>query len=297
MGSRFQYCRFADADAALTHSAALPQVAVRALIDVVRIRLRRTVRASAIVALVLYGLAASCFLPLLRRSIRESLIRGWSTGVLRVLHVRAQLLCAQPVPTNGVLLSNHVSWLDIIVLNALLPSRFVAKQEVRKWPVFGWLARQAGTVFVHRDRRMETGVMNDQLAELIRHGERLAIFPEGTTTEGEFVLPFRSALLDCAVKTECAVYPVAVRYRTADDTLDKLPAFVGDDTLGASLWRIFGQPELHVEVTIGKPLRAGSHRRELAAEAHAAVTDLLRQAEVRRRQPVTAPEGPPPRPA
>jgi 1-acyl-sn-glycerol-3-phosphate acyltransferase len=254
-------------------------VAVRTLIDTARIAARRTARGSAIMALVLYGLVASCILPLFRRSIRESLIRGWSKGVLRVLHVRATLRCAPPVPVSGVLLSNHVSWLDIIVLNALLPSRFVAKREVRKWPVFGWLARQAGTVFVRRDRRMETGAMNNRLADLIRHGERLAVFPEGTTTEGESVLPFRSALLDCAVKTECAVYPVAVRYRTADGTLDKLPAFIGDDTLGASLWRIFGQRELYVDVSIGQPLPASGNRRELAAEAHAAVMDLLRHAE------------------
>jgi 1-acyl-sn-glycerol-3-phosphate acyltransferase len=271
------------------------------LIDTARasaqVAARRTTRASAIVALVLYGLVASCFLPLFHRSIREGLIRGWSKSVLRVLHLRAQLLCSLPVPTNGVLLSNHVSWLDIIVLNSLLPSRFVAKQEVRKWPVFGWLARQAGTVFVRRDRKMETGVMNNRLAELIRHGERLAVFPEGTTTDGESVLPFRSALLDCAVKTECAVYPVAVRYRTADGRLDKLPAFVGDDALGASLWRIFGQPELYVDLSIGQPLPVSGHRRDLAADAHAAVTDLLRQAEARRRHPVTAPEDSPPRPA
>lgn len=256
-------------------------MAVRTLIDTAQVAARRIARASAIVALVLYGLVASCFLPLFRRSIRDSMIRGWSKAVLRVLHVRAHLLCAQPVPTRGVLLSNHVSWLDIIVLNALLPSRFVAKQEVRKWPVFGWLARQAGSVFVRRDRRMETGVMNNRLADLIRHGERLAVFPEGTTTEGESVLPFRSALLDCAVKTGCAVYPVAVRYRTADGRLDKLPSFVGDDTLGASLWRIFGQPELHVDLSIGQRLITGGHRRELAAEAHAAVMDLLRYTERR----------------
>jgi len=177
---------------------------------------------------------------------------------------------------NLLIVANHISWLDIFVLNALVPVRFIAKVELARWPVAGRMVRDVGTLFIERERRRDTLRVNRQAAQVLEQGDIIAIFAEGTTTYGDELLPFKSSLLQPIVDARGQVQPVALRYRAHDDAPSALPAYVGDDPFIASFWRVCGAHRLRVEVHVLDRLHAeGRHRRELAREAEAAVRAAL----------------------
>lgn len=179
------------------------------------------------------------------------------------------------LPETPVLwLANHVSWVDIAVLGALRPLSFLAKSEVGGWPLAGWLARQAGTLFIRRGAG-DTLDLGRQLAEQLQQGCHLALFPEGTSSDGSAVLRFHPRLLAAAVDSGAALQPVAIRYRR-DGQRDPLAPFVGDDELPAHLLRLLGAERALVEVTLLAPIAsAGLSRSELARRAHAAIAAVV----------------------
>lgn len=165
-------------------------------------------------------------------------------------------------------LANHVSWTDIAVLGALCPLSFLAKAEVAQWPLAGWLARQAGTLFI---RRGASGDLGEQLAVHLQHGHPLALFPEGTSSDGRDVLRFHPRLLAAAVASGAPIQPVALRYRRHGQR-DALAPFVDDDTLPAHLLRLLGAERAQVEVILLPPLDSTAlARSELARRSHAAI--------------------------
>ena len=172
-----------------------------------------------------------------------------------------------------LLVCNHLSYLDIIVLAAVQPVRFVAKSEVRHWPWFGWLARCAGTVFVDRQDQRALPVLNQRLVEVIRQTGRLVLFPEGTSSDGQTILPFRSSLLAVPAAENWPVQPVWIGYELPDGDATHAVCWWGDMTLLPHLWRLLGFREIRVTVRLGRPIRHWD-RKELAAQLHAAVCDL-----------------------
>ncbi|OFX13083.1 MAG: hypothetical protein A2516_09580 [Alphaproteobacteria bacterium RIFOXYD12_FULL_60_8] len=181
-----------------------------------------------------------------------------------------------PVKDQGALLvSNHVSYLDIPVLAALLDGRFVAKTEVRGWPLFGFLARISGTVFV---ARRATGMLSErrEVAERLAQGETIFLFPEGSSSDGTKVLPFRSGLLSAVLADEAAetlVQPVSLIYRPALGYV-----WHGDMNLAPHLWRVFGRAKpsvVEVRFHPPRPSSAFSNRRDLTAWAEDAVAQAL----------------------
>ncbi|MCC6074608.1 lysophospholipid acyltransferase family protein [Pseudomonas sp. GCM10022188] len=179
------------------------------------------------------------------------------------------------LPESPVLwLANHVSWVDIAMLGALRPLSFLAKAEVRGWPLAGWLAQQAGTLFIRRGAG-EAGDLGGQLAERLRLGSHLVIFPEGTSSDGGDVLRFHPRLLAAAVASGAALQPVAIRYRR-DGARDELAPFVGDDELPAHLLRLLAAERAGVEITLLEPIASdGLSRSELASRAHAAIRQVV----------------------
>ncbi len=179
------------------------------------------------------------------------------------------------LPDTPVLwLANHVSWVDIAVLGALRPLSFLAKAEVGEWPLAGWLARQAGTLFIRRGAG-EALDLGRQLAGHLQQGHHLAIFPEGTSSDGSAVLRFHPRLLAAALDSGAAVQPVALRYRRAG-TRDQLAPFVGDDELPAHLLRLLAAERAVVEIDLLEPIAvAGLTRSELARRAHAAIATVV----------------------
>src|SRR6266478_2549306 len=138
---------------------------------------------------------------------RAAWLHRWCSFACRVLGVRATT-CGS-MPTSGLLVCNHLSYLDVIVLSSIGPCIFVAKRDVAAWPLFGWLARAAGTIFVDRERRLASADVVDLVREAVAGGLLVVLFPEGTSSDGSTVLPFKSALLESAVELRCPVAAAA----------------------------------------------------------------------------------------
>ncbi len=204
---------------------------------------------------------------------RDRVIRDWSRAVLRTCRIELQL--DGPPPTAPCLLAiNHVSWLDIVVLNAVAPTRFVAKADVDRWPVVGALARGSGTLFIERSRPRDAMRVMHDMTRCLREGQQVSVFPEGTTSAGDRILPLHANLFQAAVSAAVAVQPVLLRYLDADGvTPSTAPAYVGDDSILRTLWRMAAAPRLHASIAYLSPIHGGE-RRALAR----AVQDSLQQA-------------------
>jgi 1-acyl-sn-glycerol-3-phosphate acyltransferase len=221
-------------------------------------------------------LTAALLFPFYARARRQAAIRIWSATLLRILGVR---LHAHDAPVRArplMLVANHVSWLDIFVLNAVLPVRFVAKSEIRGWPAVGWLSLKTGTLFIERGRRRDTARVNLLMAEAMLDGDVVAVFPEGTTTDGSQVLRFHSALLQPALIAGAGVQPVALRFARSDGSLCVEAAYDGDKSLWFTLLQILRQPMIDAHLHF-LPLLANDapHRRALADAAQAAIANRL----------------------
>lgn len=244
--------------------------------------LRQTWRLGSLAVHIVIGLALSGLVfPLVGVRGRASCFEWWSRRLLRIVRLEVRTRgdpAAAPAGEPLMLLSNHVSWLDIFVLRSVTPCRFVAKSEIRRWPLVGWMVARQGTVFVQRARRHDTARVNDSLEQALRAGDAMAVFPEGTTTDGSEVRPFHASLLQPLVRVQGWAVPVAVRYVNADGSRDDTPAYTGDLSLWESAKRITARPGLWAEVSFLSPVHAvGRHRRDLAevtAKAVAAALDL-----------------------
>ncbi len=196
--------------------------------------------------------------------------------VLRVLRVRP-LYHGEP-PGEGVLVSNHLGYLDILVYAARSPMVFVSKAEVARWPIFGWLSRLAGTLFIHRGRRADVARIGREMAAVVGEGTVVAFFPEGTSTGGEGVLPFHAGLLAPVVEWRWRVAPAAIRYRLpeGEGCAAQEVAYWGEMRFGPHLLRLLGKSFIEAEVCYGHAEAAGADRRDLAVRLHAEVSRLLR---------------------
>ncbi len=216
--------------------------------------------------------------PRLSATQRDREVLAWAGRLLAILGVRVTVHGRPPdVHHSGALLvANHVSWLDISLLHSLCPVRFVSKAEVRDWPVVGRLAVASGTLFLERSRKADAHRLNGEMADLLRAGDCLALFPEGTTSDGSGLLPFYPSLLQPAIQAGAPVWPVAIRYRHPDGRLNLDAAYFNHMSLGRSLLKILGQREIRAEVHFLDPIpTAGQRRRELAGQAAAAIRAVL----------------------
>jgi len=239
----------------------------------------RVARAARLSVHVVEGVATTLLVfPWVGLPRRRELIRRWSARMLRMLRVETRFhgVPEGGLPGNLLIVANHISWLDIFVLNTLQPARFVAKAELRRWPVVGWLSASVGTVFVERARRRHTGAVNEDTAAALRGGDVVAIFPEGTATDGMTMLPFKGSLLQPIVDAEGHVQPIAIRYRDVDGTPSVAPAYAGDTSFMASFWNVTGERGLIAEMHLVPVLPARArHRRELARAAETAIRTVL----------------------
>jgi 1-acyl-sn-glycerol-3-phosphate acyltransferase len=177
-----------------------------------------------------------------------------------------------------LLVANHISWLDILVMHAARHCRFVSKSDVKHWPVIGMLATGGGTLYIERESRRDAMRVVHRMADSLRAGDIVAIFPEGTTSDGLSLLPFHANLIQAAVSAGAPAQPVALQFiETATGRPSTTPCYVGDDTLLASMWRTLAGPAITAVVTYGQPQRAqGRDRRAWAADLQAAVEQLRR---------------------
>ncbi len=208
---------------------------------------------------------------------RFAAVARWSQRVLQSVSLRLRVFGTPPTAGTGTLLvANHVSWADVPAIHSVVPAHFVSKSEVRAWPLIGWMAAQAGTLFLDRDRKIAARAMNDTIAAFLAQGKMVALFPEGTTSAGDRVLPFYPSLFEPAVQSGALVQPLAIRYCDAAGNPTDAAAFVGEMTLRESLRRLAAAGGAMVELHF-LPRRSaqGAHRRELAFATHQAIRQRL----------------------
>jgi 1-acyl-sn-glycerol-3-phosphate acyltransferase len=207
---------------------------------------------------------------------RLKLNRAWSLRMLQLCGMRLVVHNDGARLDEGVLVvANHISWIDIYVINAWRPTPFVSKAEIRKWPVVGWLAQQLGTVFIQRERRSDAKRIMHELADRLNSGELMCVFPEGTTTDGVQLLPFHANMFQAAVSASRPVQPVCLMYEDAQGRQSTAPAYIDEMSLGESLDALLRGGPLTAHVYVGAPLAPGADRRLLAVEAQASVGAAL----------------------
>lgn len=236
--------------------------------------LRACFRGGRVACHIIYGIWLACFFPALSQGIRQRIMKHWSRTLLDMLHVKFEVRgCMQPANMSGrILVANHVSWLDVFALNAVVPAYFVAKSEIRDWPLLGWLCHRAGTLFVKRSVRRDTVRINREISDVLKQGECIALFPEGTSTDNVLPGHFHSSLLQVAIDINVAICPVAIRYHDGAGKANSDAAFVGDMSFVQSLWKIMCSPSLHVTLFYLPPLPCeGKNRRLLASEAQGSI--------------------------
>ena len=244
------------------------------------IRLRLAWRLARVIVHLLAGLATCALVfPWASRRLRDAATRRWSRRLLAICNVRVEGAPGVPVLDHALFVANHISWLDIFVINSLYPCRFVAKAEIRAWPVLGWLAAAAGTVFIARGNRRELRHIFQGIVAVLGQGERVAFFPEGTVAQQGTVLPFHANLFEAAVDARVAVQPCALAYLDAAGNWHRGVDYTGDVSFVDSILTILKGSPVRARLACLTPLEgSGAHRRELAQAAHDAIPAALSQA-------------------
>ncbi len=180
-------------------------------------------------------------------------------------------------PGAKLIVANHISWIDIMAVHAVCPeARFVSKAEVQRWPVVGRLVDAAGTLYLERERKRDALRVVHQMAEALQQGGTVAAFPEGTTGDGETLLPFHANVLQAAIATETPVQPVALRYADAEQAVSPHALWLGETTLAGSLWLLATAEGLVARVRVLPPMgTAHADRRALAATLRRTIEEAL----------------------
>lgn len=242
--------------------------------------LRACWKLTRVVVHILGGLFTVSFVfPRLDQASKHIKIMAWAQKMIRVLAIDFEVNGAPPQHGPLLLVANHVSWLDIVVLLASCPCRFVSKAEIGQWPVVGTLTHAAGTLFITRESKRDALRVVHQMADKLQPGSDavLAIFPEGTTSNGRQVLPFHANLFQAAISANAPVQPLALRFKDAATRQISFAAcYIDDDTFVGSVWRTLVAPRQRVVLRFGVPQHAeGRNRQAWAADVQAEVTKLL----------------------
>lgn len=241
---------------------------------------RVPLRGTAVMLLILFGIATEMVMFTLSGKQwfttpqGAKIIRSWVRLLARAVNLK---ILHDGVPVTGLMVANHVSWLDIIAINSVSSVHFVAKQEILNWPFIGPLSARAGTLFVNRNSLVGLRQLSDDITTRLRESQCVVLFPEGTTSHGDRVLPFKGALIECARKANVPVQPVTINYRR-NNSLDRVAPYV-DESLFNHLLQILRQKDTWVEIVFAAPIHNQSlHRKEIAELCHRHVSLRLQAA-------------------
>jgi 1-acyl-sn-glycerol-3-phosphate acyltransferase len=239
--------------------------------------LTRSFRLARFALHLLWGMAVvATVYPWVSQTTRLRLKQRWSRQLLGTLGVTLETL-GDAIPPGAMLVANHISWLDIFVINAARPVAFVSKAEVQSWPLIGWLSAKTDTIFLRRGSRGHAKIINAEIASVLGRGDCAAVFPEGTTTDGSQLLHFHAALLQPAIEAGCPVVPVAVAYYDGGDGRRTVaPAYAGETTMSECLAAIVATPRIVAKLSVAPALatRNGDdtqHRRAIAEAARTSI--------------------------
>jgi len=210
-----------------------------------------------------------------RLSERPYPLHRWSARLLPWIGVTVD--CQGKPPEGGLIVSNHVSYLDILVFSAVVPCAFVAKREVRSWPAVGWIATLAGAIYIDRARRDDTHSIQPQMAASLAAGVRLVLFPEGTSSDGRQVLPFRSSLFQPAVENQAPVTAACISYEIEDGDPAVDVCYYGDMVMGSHAAKLFGKGGVKATLRFADDARVFADRKVAARELYEQVNALKAQ--------------------
>lgn len=212
----------------------------------------------------LYGVfIAGIVLPKLTPRRRDLVISRWSTALLDLLNIR--VVVEGEVPPGGLsntmFVANHISWVDIHALNSIHTARFIAKSEIKQWPVFGFFAVSVNTLFVNREKRHEAGKIVNSTKQALQEGDCICFFPEGTTTDGTEIKPFKGSLLQAAIEAKSEVRPFSIHYPDAENRVNTEMSYWGEMSLIESIRNVIRQQEASVVLKFAEPIKAADYDR------------------------------------
>ncbi|WP_297745072.1 lysophospholipid acyltransferase family protein [Nitrosomonas sp.] len=233
---------------------------------------------------ILSGLLQSFVYPHFNRTIQRRMARKWANNFLAILNIK--LICSGILPAEDekrvILVANHISWLDIMIIMAKYPVRFVAKAEILGWPLLNLLCRNVGTIFIEREKRNDTLRVNQDIVRALDSGDSIAIFPEGATSDGTVLLHFHASLLQSAVNVSASLFPVAICYRDSAGIHNTKVAYA-NITIIQSLKQILEQPFIQAELYFLDSITSDDkNRRELARLSEQAISETLQLSVVRK---------------
>lgn len=229
--------------------------------------MRTAIRLVPVLLHLLKGLSiCTLVFPFLTPPQRQQRVGRWSAQLLRIFRVSVTLARGSCAPMDGLWVANHVSWIDVFVINALYPARFVAKSEVRAWPLVGALCAKAGTIFLARANRRDLQRTNTLLVGRLREGERIVVFPEGTSAAQGAMLPFRANLFEAAILAGVPVQPLALSYVDADGAMHSAVEYIGATTLLESMVAMLSGRHIYAQLQMLPALGELEKDRRLLAQ-------------------------------
>jgi 1-acyl-sn-glycerol-3-phosphate acyltransferase len=239
----------------------------------------RCYRVARIIIHTFLGLMIAAFIfPVLKSQRKLSLIKWWCGGLLRAFGIQLTTFGKLPAANiqNTLFVANHISWADIHALNSQVNLRFIAKSDIQHWPIFGYLVSKANTLFIDRAKRQDAGKIVKITTMRLLANDNLCFFPEGTTTDGTYLLPFKSSVLQAAINANSTIWPVAIRYINADGSNNARMAYAGETTMGQSVQAVLREKNPMVELHFLAPFDAtNGDRRALALQAFNAIKNKL----------------------
>lgn len=224
---------------------------------------------------------AGLMLPFAKKSLKLKLISWWCKHLLGAFNIRLSYTGNVPQKPqtlqNCLVVANHISWADIHALTSLLPVRFIAKAEIKTWPIFGYLAK-TNALFIDRAKRHDAAKTVNATKQSLMSGDNICLFPEGTTTDGTQLKPFKSSLIQAAIEAKSTILPVVIRYTLADGSVNTEAAYAGDITLPESMQLMLSQKKptvnLHFLVPISHESYLNQHLDRRGLTQH--LEDLIR---------------------
>lgn len=223
---------------------------------------------------------AAGVLPFVNARQRGRIIRWWCRLLLRCFNIRLKVFGTPPdnATKQTMFVANHISWADIHALNSIIPVRFIAKLEIKSWPVFGYLVTKSGTLFINRTIRKDAARIVEITTDSLLHAENVCFFPEGTTTDGTHVLPFKTSIIQAAVDANASIWPLTVYYPSVDGQPNLTMAYAGETTMIESMDQILRIRYPVVELHFLAPITCvGQTRQAVSHQAREAIVAKFKQ--------------------
>jgi len=248
-----------------------------------KLKLRLLYKLTLIILLFVYGLIiAGGVFPVINllssannaKNKRDALKTHWLKRFSAIMNLNVTQKGELPEP-GTLLVSNHISWLDIIVIGQYLPAYFVAKSDILSWPIIGYLSKQGGTIFIRRGDKKHIKATTEKMIWVLKQNSNIIAFPEGTTTQGDDVLGFHASLFHPALLTRSAIQPVAIQYQGA--AKEHAP-FIGDDDFIPHLIKMLSLGKIEVHVCFMPVIKSsGRDRQSVSVDAREMISEEISQ--------------------